>query len=125
MFTHQNKLLNNLHASLSNLSECREIVKENTENWPKKQSVILAVDAASVNPSISLFNNKTIKGLLNQYENDEKFLTSGSVTIKLYEQWLSNHSKSIIDSIFLFNVQPLNPDINSFIVHIQNIKYHY
>lgn len=85
MFIHQSKLLYNLHMSLSNLSECNEIIRENTENWPKNQSVILAVDTASVNPSITLFSNQTIKGLLNKYENDEKILTSGGVTIKLFE----------------------------------------
>lgn len=118
MFKYQKRLLNQIHSSLTNISECEQIIQENTEKWPKNESIILAVDAASVNPAVTLLKNYTIKGLIETNENDELFLTPGGITIQLFENWLKNHSKLIVDSMFLFNVQPLNPDLNSFIIHI-------
>ena len=118
MFKYQKRLLNQIHSSLTNISECEQIIQENTEKWPKNESVILTVDAASVYPAVTLLKNHTIKGLIETNENDELLLTPGSITIQLFENWLKNHSKLIVDSMFLFNVQPLNPDLNSFIIHI-------
>ena len=111
MFKYQKRLLNQIHSSLTNISECEQIIQENTEKWPKNESVILVVDAASVNPAVTLLKNHTIKGLIKTNENDELLLTPGCITIQLFENWLKNHSKLIVDSMFLFNVQTLNPDL--------------
>ena len=40
-----------------------DIVKEYTTNWTNEIEVILAVDAASVTPTLSLFSNSTIEHL--------------------------------------------------------------
>lgn len=122
MFTYQKQLLCNVHSSLTDLSQTHLIIEENTKNWPKNVSIILAVDACSVNPSVTLFSNQTIQGLIKKTEKNEEFQTSGQITIKLFEEWLSNHSHLIIDSMFLFNVQPLNPDLRSFIIYIHPSK---
>ena len=61
MFKYQKRLLNQIHSSLTNISECEQIIQENTEKWPKNESIILAVDAASVNPAVTLLKNYTIK----------------------------------------------------------------
>ena len=118
MFTNQSQLLSKVHQSLKDLSETHLIIKENTENWEKNQNVILGVDAASVNPAVTIFNDQSIKGLVNNYESKDKFFTQGSVTLQLFEEWLKNNSKLMVNSMFLFNVQPLNPNLNSFIIHI-------
>ena len=118
MFTNQSQLLSKVHQSLTNLSETHLIIKENTENWEKNQNVILGVDAASVNPAVTIFNDQSIKGLVNNYESKDKFFTQGSVTLQLFEEWLKNNSKLMVNSMFLFNIQPLNPNLNSFIIHI-------
>ena len=57
MFKYQKRLLNQIHSSLTNISECEQIIQENTEKWPKNESIILAVDAASVNPAVTLLKN--------------------------------------------------------------------
>lgn len=88
MFTRQSLLLSKIHQSLTDLSEILLIIKENTENWGKNQNVILGVDAASVNPAVTIFNDQSIKGLINKYESKDKFLTKGSITLKLFEDWL-------------------------------------
>ena len=75
MFTNQSQLLSKVHQSLTDLSETHLIIKENTENWEKNQNVILGVDAASVNPAVTIFNDQSIEGLVNNYESKDKFFT--------------------------------------------------
>ncbi|KAK8860925.1 hypothetical protein M9Y10_012617 [Tritrichomonas musculus] len=85
MFTYQKQLLRNVHSSLTDLSQTHLIIEENTKNWPKNESIILAVDACSVNPSVTLFSNQTMQGLIKKTEKNEEFQTSGQITIKLFE----------------------------------------
>ena len=45
-------------------------------------------------------------------------MNQNEVTISIFEEWLKQQNSKIIDSLFLFNVQPINPNLNSFIIHI-------
>lgn len=117
MFYHQKDLLNGFQKYLTDINKASEIAKEYSKNWSFNEPVILAVDACSVNPSVSLFSNGTITGLIHEFYMDKDFLTEASTTISVFEKWISNHSKLIIDSYFVFQVQPLKPTLNSFILH--------
>lgn len=84
--------------------------------------VILAIDACSVNPTVSIFSNRTVEVLLEKYQMSDDLLTQSSTTISVFEEWMSNISNLVVDSYFIYHVQPLNPNLNNFILYISPSK---
>ncbi|KAK8837685.1 hypothetical protein M9Y10_036220 [Tritrichomonas musculus] len=119
---HQKDLLNGFQKYLTDIDKASEIAIEYSKNWSYNEPVILAVDACSLNPAVSLFSNGSITGLIHEYQMDKELLSQASTTISVFEKWISNHSKTIVDSYFVFQVQPLRPNLNSFILHIEPSK---
>ena len=122
MFYKQKELLSDFQAQLTDITKVAQIAQEYSKNWTLNEPVILAVDACSVNPTVSIFSNGTVKGLIHEYQMDSDLLTQASNTISVFEKWMVNVSKMIVDSYFVYQVQPLSPNLNSFILHIETSK---
>ncbi|KAK8899972.1 hypothetical protein M9Y10_002295 [Tritrichomonas musculus] len=118
MYSDQKRLLESVHNKLTQIKECQLIAREFTKNWPKNTKIILGVDACSVNPYVALFKNRTVKGLIDDDPISKNMINENEITISIFEEWLKKQETKIIDSLFLFNVQPLNPNLKSFIIHI-------
>lgn len=110
MFYKQKQLLNDFQAQLTDITKAAQIAQEYSKNWTLNEPVILAVDACSVNPTVSIFSNGTVKGLIHEYQMKGDLLTQASNTISVFEKWMIKVSKLVVDS-FLYikcNRYPLN-----------------
>lgn len=74
---------------LTNIDECTQITKEYIKNWPKYTDVIISVDACSINPYVTLFRNKTVKGLLDYIETETSqiLLNPNEITVSVFEDF--------------------------------------
>lgn len=118
MFYKQKIFLNDFQNFLTDITKTKIIAEEYSKNWSANEPVILAVDACSVNPTVSIFSNGTVEGLIEKYQMSKDLLTQSSTTISVFEEWMQNVSSLVIDSYFVYHVQPLNPSLNNFILHI-------
>lgn len=118
LYKRQKDLLQDFQIPLTDINKTNLLIKQNTNNWEENTPVILGFDAVSINPLITVFDNRTVTGILSKYEMQKQFLSQACETINLFEKWISDNKNQIVDSLFVFQVQPLNPSLNSFIVHI-------
>ena len=82
-----------------------------------KESYILAVDALSTTPFVNINKNITAIGLMTDEINpDESFLLEYS--LQKFGKYIEKNSNQIINSLFVYSLQPINHDLPTFFVHI-------
>ena len=109
------KMIGNLKDKLMSLSNINEIVDEFTDDWPNNSEAILAVDACSVTPSLALYSNQTIVSFTSKYQITKELVSSN---IMVFEEWLRMNSHLMIKALFVFQVQPISPNIEPFVIHV-------
>ena len=73
MYKRQKELLQDFQMSLTDINKENLLIKQNTQNWEENTPVILAFDAVSINPLITVFDNQTVTGLISKYQMQKKF----------------------------------------------------
>lgn len=79
---------------------------------------ILAVDAISLNREMTITPNGLVKGSLSSETVMPEKLEAMHKSFKELEKYWVDHKKSLISDAFLFQFQPVNASIKSFVVHI-------
>ena len=71
--------------SLTDINKANLLIKQNTKNWEDNTPEILAFDAVSINPLITVFDNQNVNGLISKYKMQKQFLSQSCETINLFE----------------------------------------
>ena len=86
LYKRQKELLQDFQISLTDINKTNLLIKQHTKNWEENTSVILAFDAVSINPLITVFDNQTVTGMISKYKMQKQFLSQACETINLFEK---------------------------------------
>ena len=82
LYKRQKELLQDFQMSLTDINKenkhdeiktCINSKPKNTQNWEENTPMILAFDAVSIYPLITVFDNQTVTGLISKYQMQKKF----------------------------------------------------
>ena len=124
-----NLLMNNYKLSLNfeyevltNLSNINSL----TQKYKQKENisendiikVVLAVDAISFNPILTIDKSGTVYGTINTEKIDDVKLKKLNQDFTAFEKFVQKRKKFIVTDAFVYQVQPLLPFYNSFVIHV-------
>lgn len=108
-------MLTNLSYLPQILDEYKNIIKNETQ--VSSESFVLAVDALSSTPFANIRKNLSVTGLMTDDVNaDESFLIEYS--IEKFENFIQKHSDQIVNSLFIYSLQPLSHKLPTFFIYI-------